>query len=453
MSRLLFTKYWMLAHIFMSAGILSFSRSLTLGFAIWAVGTMLIAMFYLPPILKGESFWIARQRVKNRFAVDAVLWMGLAAVLYLLCQLYNARGLTRIFVEGRWEYPPARATFLPSAIAPFEGDAPGVTFVAALAVALVCAVLVRCALPRKQRLALLLGLSYLTGAFAITTFFCPTWSRTIVPAFEGSLLWFLMFCVSIGIVVEHFLEKRKEICIWALVGAGLNIFGLMCHGTPGIAMFGLVLVIFYFFFALFIVYGSHVGVRSLWTTILIVPVVLSAGLGLALEKNEGPWYSFTHTKEWSEDISMKMDRWSFRNEVAGKILDKSVFYGHGPDAFKKLGASTIKGSSNWKKWKAETEQPNDFMQFLIEQGLFGTLLILLPILAMIGRCLLRLMEYLQSRRHHYSIRYVFVAVGASIGLLTTFLAAFVGNPFHTPFLLCTFTIVLSTLSGWLPRKR
>ncbi len=410
-------------------------------------------MFYLPPILKGESFWIARQRVKQRFSVDSVFWMGLVAILYLLVQLFNERSSTRIFVNGHWEYGPAKAAFLPSSISPFEGEAWGVVFLVSFAVSIVCVVLVRCALPRKQRLALLIGVSYLTGFYALLSIVFGAWAKTIASSLEGATLWMLMFSVSLGIVVEHFLEKRKEICVWALVAAALNVLGLMCCGTPGMAMFGVLLTVFYAFFSMFIVSGSHVGIRSLWMIILIVPIVLSVGLGLALGKDKGPWHYFTHTDRWSNEITQSFDRWSFRNEVAGKVLNKSVFYGHGPDAFKRVGPSTIKGSSNWKKWKAETEQPSDIMQLLIEQGLFGFLLVILPILAMIGRCLLRLMEYIQSRKHYYSIRYVFVAIGASIGLLTTITMTFVANPLHTPIVLGCFLVVLSTLSGWLPRKR
>jgi hypothetical protein len=78
-----------LAHLLVTAGTLCFNPTPSAGLALWSALSLLLMVLCLPPVFRGESFWIARQRVASVMRGDAVLWMSLVAVLYVGCQVLN----------------------------------------------------------------------------------------------------------------------------------------------------------------------------------------------------------------------------------------------------------------------------------------------------------------------------------------------------------------------------
>lgn len=458
-SRLLFTKYWMLVHLLVSASILCFFPCNAMGFGLWATSSLLLVMFALPPIYKGESFWGARERVKRAFSRDLLFWTGLPALFFLLAQLFNNRGTELIGTydpilrKTIWDYAPAKASWLPSSFDPFAEGASGGTFFVAFLIALCCAVVIRCALPRKQRLALLIGLAIISGAYGfLYACFGDCFLPTMVDI-DRSLLFILMLCVSFGIVIEHFLENRPRVCIWGLAGIVLNGYALMAIGSPWMATIGAIFVVLYLFFVISMVMGNGRGRRFVWAVILILPVLLGCGLGLAITKKTGPWSVMTNEFVRAESSETYSEQWSFRTDLASDISRTHIFVGNGPEAFEKLAPLRIKGKKNWALWKSDSGLPSDFFKFLLEQGVVGMFLIFLPLLALFVTAIMRLLEYFQDHHSHYSLRYIFIAITSAVGLLTIFVFSTFATPLHSPALLCMLFMVFATLQGWLPRKK
>lgn len=449
----------MLAHLLVSAGILCFFPCHAIGFGLWAVTSLLLVMFTLPPIYKGESFWGARERVKRAFCGDVLFWTGLPALFFLLAQLFNTRGTEligtydSILRKTLWDYAPARASWLPSSFDPFAEGASGASFFVAFLISLACAIVIRCALPRKQRLALLIGLALISGLYGfLYVCFGDAFLSSMVDT-DRSLLFILMLCVSIGIVIEHFLERRLSICIWGLVGAALNGFALMAIGSPWLATLGAFFVVVYLFFVISMVMGAGRGKRFVWAVILILPILLSSGLGLAITKKSGPWSIMTNEFVRADMSEAYSEQWSFRTDLASEISRTHIFVGNGPESFEKLAPLRIKGRKQWNLWKADTGLPSDFFTFLLEQGIVGTFFIFLPLLVLFVLAIVRLLEYVQNRHVHYSLRYIFIAITSTIGLIVTFSVSTFATPLHSPAMLCILFMVFATLQGWLPRKK
>lgn len=459
MSRLLFTKYWMLVHLLVSAGILCFFAPSAMGCGLWCATSLLLVMFTVPPIYKGESFWSARERVKHAFCKEPLFWAGLPALFFLLAQLFNPRGTELIgsydpiLKKTLWDYAPAKATWLPSSFEPFAEGSTGSLFFVAFLVSLTCAIVIRCALPRKQRLLLLIGLTVLSGLYG---FFFTCFGEACLPAMgdvERSLLFILMLCVSLGITMEHFLEHRLTLAMWGLGGAVLNGFSLMAIGSPWMATFGALVILGYIGFTISMVMGKGRGKRFVWAVILILPMFLGPGLGLAVTKKTGPWSIMTRPAVRSEAVETAFEQWSFRTELASALAKDHLVAGQGPGAFDRLAPMRLKGKKAWTQWRADKGLPSDLFTFILEQGYLGLLLIFLPFGVLLVQALMTLVDYCQHRHHAYSVRYIFIAITSTVGLLATFALMTFATPLHTPGMLCAVLMVFATLQGWLPRKR
>lgn len=485
MSRLLFTKYWMLAHLFVSASILCFFSVSAIGVALWATTSLLMVMFALPPVYRGESFWGARERVKSAFCKDLLFWTGLPAVFFLFIQLFNSRSTERFctietivkklsdikckdgsIIEGAtttitntiWSYAPAKTAWLPSS---FDDPLVGSFFVAFL-VGLVCAIVIRCALPRKQRLSLLIGLSLLSGLYGcLYSLFGDTFLPAMVDT-DRSLLFILMLCVSLGIVMEHFLEHRLEPFFFGLAGAVLNAYSLLSIGSPILATVGGGILIIYLFFAVSMAMGTGRGKRFVWSVILILPILLGGGLGLAIGKNTGPWSVLMNDVNRKEYYTNYQNHWSLFTDIEVSIAKDHLFVGSGPTALKRLAPDYIDGGEKekWKMWENaltadETNPPlySDIFSLFMEHGLLGMFFILLPFLALFVHAAMILIEYFQNKHAHYSLRYIFIAISIMVGLVVVFGSMIFATPLHSPLLLCLLFMVFSTLTGWLPKRK
>jgi hypothetical protein len=416
-------------------------------------------MFALPPIYKGESFWSARERVKLAFCKDPLFWSALPILFFLFAQLFNPRGSELIgaynpgLKKTVWEYAPAKTEWLPASFEPFSEDATGGMLFVALLVGITCALVIRCALPRKQRLALLIGLALLSGGYG---FLFTCFGSSILPALgdiERGVLFVLMLCVSLGIAIEHFLEHRLSLCVWGLAGAVLNGFALMALGSPLTAVIGLAVIVIYICFSISMVMGKGRGKRFVWAVILILPMLLGPGLGLAVTKTTGPWSLITNEYARQEMYAQYDEQWTFRTDAAVDLSREHLLLGQGSDAFDYLVPLQLKGKKMWRKWEAAEGLPSDIFTFLLEQGFVGIILFFLPFIVLLIQTLMTLVEYAQNRHMHYSLRYVFIAITSAIGLVVAFAMTTFATPLHSPIVLCAMFIVFATLRGWLPRKR
>lgn len=457
MFRILLTKYWVLAHLLVIAGTLCFAPAYTVGMGLWAVASLLLMALCLPPVLRGESFWLARTRAAHALRHDIVTWSGLLAALYVGMGLLNGpRTLEYASELRRWLWSSPKLPFLPSSVEPAEG----VPFFVGLVCGLACAAVIRAVMPRGQRLFALIGLGVLTGALtAVGGVFCAVTGEVPDFAWLGgrfgvSALWLLMFCVCLGIVGEEFLEARMRTCVWALAGAVLNEVGLFAFGAPAFVGAATVVAVMWLAFAAFATRAAGRGRQLLWNSVLMLPFLFGAGVGVALV----PGAALAHAGFSMEALAASWQtfqaQWPFRAGLALEVFGANPMLGAGPEGFAHNARFYVSGSLGWSLWKSGgVGVPCDLLRLLVERGMVGALLLLLPGFALIGRCLMRAMEFSQDLRHRYSLRYVFVLAGSVLGVVATLVASFFGTPLHAPAVLCAFLIVCACMGGWMPRPR
>ncbi len=460
MVQILLTKYWVLAHLLVTAGTLCFVPSPSAMVGIWCAVSLLIMMFSLPPILKGESFWLARMRVAQTVRKDVFLYAALLATFYLGIQLLNGPRELLYEVElKKWVFaaPPCRG--LPSSIDPSSGA----SFFAGLIGALACAFAIRMVLPRKQRLYLLVAIGILTGSLAIGVYITSLLTETLPAivclerAFEMGLLWWLMLCVNLGIALEAFLERRKSTLLISLLVVFLNILGSMLFGSLLVMLFVAIILLVYIPFVLILVKGSGNYPRMLWNCVLLLPVIFGVLLGFVLKPGIDVM-TFFDLESWRTAIASFADQWSLRSGLALEVFQNNPMLGVGPDGLRHYAPFCLEGNVEWSLWRSGgAEWSCDFLRLFASCGLMGTILLLIPGGMLLGRCLMRWTEYHQtvrSARHiSYSYRYLFVLVGSLVGVIGILIASWFGTPLHTPAVLYAFLIVCACMGGWMPRRR
>lgn len=425
--------------------------------ALWCASSLLLMVLCLPPVFRGESFWIARQRVASVIRVDAVFWMSIVALFYTGVQLLNSPRVLEYAPElKRWAFSAPPLALFPSSIQ----AASGIPFFTGLASGLAIAVAVRCALPRKQRLAALLGVALMTGVLSLygagvvlVTGETPAFAW-LGGAYDAAVLWLLMGCVSSGVVGEAFLEGHYRTMIIAFSVACLNLFGLFAFGAAlGVCM-GTLVVVAWCFFALVAVRASGRHPRFVWRCVLLLPPLFAVGLGLILTPGAETLRPELHLSQWGEALERFFTQWSFRAGLAMDVVGANPMLGAGPDGFEQTARFFVKGTLPWSYWKSGgTAIPCDFLRLLTSCGLIGTVLLLLPGCAMLGRCLMRWVEYRQSNHRHYSLRYIFIFAGSFIGVVATLIASLFGTPLHSPATLGVFLLICACMGGWMPRPR
>lgn len=453
MLRLLLTKYWVLAHLLVMAGTLCFTPTPPAFLAIWGAASLILMAMALPPGRKGETFWMARARVAGKLNTDVVVWAGLLAVIWAGVGLLNGpRAWTYSAELKRWIYALPPKAFLPSSIELGLGTG----FWAGLTGGLAGAVAIRCALPRSQRLWALLGLGCLTGLLAIGALLAGLVTGS-APAlawlggpFDASVLWFLLMCTGMGIAAEAFLEGHWKTLTWAHAVVVANGMGLAAFAPATVLAAAVLILVVYLCFSVGAVRGGGRYPRSLWHCVMLLPALFAAGLGLALAPERTLWAP----ELWSQQLESFFGQWGFRADLALKVMGGEPMLGGGPQAMEFMGRLFVKGNRAWTLWRAGgTGVPCDFLKLLAERGLMGTIFLILPGAAMLGKCLMRWVEFHQGVRRHYSMRYIFVFAGCAIGVMGVLLASLIGTPLHTPAVLCVFLIVCATLSGWMPQLR
>ncbi len=460
MIQILLTKYWVLAHLLVIAGTLCFDPTPSVVVGLWGVATVLIMTLCLPPILKGESFWMARQRIALSLKRDVLLYAAGLAVLYVGIQLLNGpRELVYAAELKRWIFSDPACPGLPSSV----GPAAGVSFFVGLLGGVGGALVVRNALPRKQRLLLLIGLGCLTGLLALGGILVQLCTGTAPAfawfgdAFSAGMLWLLMLCVQLGLVLETFLEHHRKMLITSLTVASFNLLGCLVFGSIVAVLMTLVVLVLYLLFSAVVIRGSGLYPRFVWFCGLWLPILLCIGIAVSVRSFEAVAQLFDVTL-WGEQVSAFTQQWSLRSGLALDVFGKNPMLGVGPDGLTHFGPACLNGKLEWSLWRAGgTAWSCDFLRLLATCGLMGTVLLLIPGGVMLGRCMMRWVEYYQhspaSRHHQYSLRYLFVLIGSLVGVVCMLVAAWLGTPLHSPAGLCIFLLVCACMGGWMPRRR
>ncbi len=397
---------------------------------------------------------MARERVAHRVSRDVVLWCLVLGALVLGAALLNGPR-EAVYEPGlrRWVFSPPPLPLLPSSIVPGAGK----PFFSGVVCGLSAAVAIRCALPRGQRLLALLGLGALAGLLALGAAL-TAWVQGAAPtlnwlggAFGAGTLWLLCACVLFGVAAEAFLEGHIKTLIWALSAGALNLIGLLALAPVSLLALLAPALVVYGCFAGVAVRGSGRYPRMLWGCVLVLPPIFAAGLGLVFRP--GGVLALGGPESWGAAMDAFWKQWVFRAGLAFRVLEAEPMLGTGADGFAQMAPFFLKGRA-WALWRAGgTGVPCDLFALLAARGLLGTVILLLPGVAMLGRCVVRWVAFCQARRRSYSVRYVFVLIGSVMGVAGVLAASVFGAPLQAPAVLGAFLMVCACMGGWMPRAR
>lgn len=474
--QILLTKYWVLAHVLILAGIqlmvpLSAGRFEAL---VWGLLSALLVALLLPPVREGESFLQARYRTGMAFLKDAFCIQIIFTLLFFTIQFINAnplRDLTLLTDVMKWVYAPPPVTWLPSTVSrlelPWGGviDAPqraGI-FPALLAAFGLIAIL-RVAMVRKTRVFLLTGLNAIGGVIALSTvvraFFLPP-GQMLVPfgfftAFGGGAFHLLLMCSSAGCVAEFFLERKPLLYRMALVSMGLNLLGALLAGSVvlnGVALLAAVLTLVVL---LFLIRQAQNGPVLVPVVAVLLAVMLPVAVAFFLLPQSEAFRNLFLPQGWNDAFALFFDQWLLKNDLAWQIWQKNPLLGVGNGGYQIYAHEFLAAasSSDWRLFLADGSAAYmDFMQFLCENGVLGMLLLLLPVLMLIFSCLSRWVALREAKGKGYSFRYLFLFFGSAGGLLLVFMLSLIAAPFHESAVLFTALVILGCLPSWVPSTR
>lgn len=461
--QILLTKYWVLAHLLILAGIQLGVPTLTgkLMPFVWASLSAFLVALLLPPVRQGETFLMARARTGMQLLKDAFFPLILLGGVFLLIQSCN-NGRELVFQEdiGKWVYSLPRHPGLPSSVPSVRGVLIALAFFSAFFLTQIQ----RIALVRKTRAFFLIGFSFIGGILAASTFIrllCAEAAQVIVPwgffsIQAAGVFHVILFCVSFGCVAEFFLEKKQSLCVLSFVAFVLNFLGGLLSFSMVVISLTLVLNVLAFLLLLFLIRSAKNGTMLVPVASLLIGCTLPVAVVFVLLPQSPGICALFLPEVWTEAFSTYWDNWLFRIGLAWEIWLKQPFLGVGLGGYTHFSPHLLQTAKEWAMFKVDPASAgNDFVQFLCENGVVGFLLLLLPVLMLIGRCLSAWVAFVQgkSRNHEVSYRYLFLFIGSLIGLFVVFVLSLVGTPFHEPGVLFAAIVVLGCLSSWMPALR
>ncbi len=458
--QIVLTKYWVLAHVLILAGIqllVPFAAG-KLNALAWAVSAAFIMALLLPPVREGESFFQARSRTLSAFLKDAFFIQIILSLVFLLIQYLNS-GRTLEFQADvlKWAYTLPAVRWLPSSVATPQGQSLFFAFFAAFSLTAIQ----RVALIRKTRVFLLTGLNLAGACLALTTllracFLAP--GAALVPlgfatAAGGAAFHLLLLCTSVGCLAEFFLERKPLLYRLALGSLGFNLVGALFSPSIIVSGAALLITVLSLLLLFFLIRHAQNGPILVPAILLIVAVFLPVVTAFFLLPQSALLRTVFLPAEWSAAFSLFCDEWLMKTDLAGKVWSEHIFFGVGNGGypfFARLQLATA-STADWRLFNAgDASAYNDFMQFLCENGVVGMLLLLLPVLMLIFSCLTKWVAVREVKGKGCSYRYLFLLLGSLAGLASVFILSLIGTPLHEGGVLFASIVVLGCLPSWMP---
>ncbi|MGN0827884.1 MAG: hypothetical protein ACI4QD_08180 [Kiritimatiellia bacterium] len=399
----LFTKYWGVKHALLLLFCLLFLPLDASPVGLWVLlsGSLFFATLTLPPIRRGESFPMARERGRAALFADPFVWVAIGLLAYAGFQWYNS-GLVLAyqFDTKSWAFGKSPLGWGPFAVKPVVAYR---AFVGVLAT-ISAVVAVRHGMPPGGRYGLMVGVSVLTGGAALCFVV-----QSVMVSFMGISLPVLPLeggdATSIGAVFTlgalmscaMVFESAKRIKRrWGFVGMGVVI---LCQvpiaATLSVAV--IVPAVLGVVAAVVIGVGRLRGASANILRFRLLVVLLGGVIG-AWVANLSIWCwspnlmaLFARTG-WSDVIGAWGEQWVQRAELALSIWQDYPWCGVGPGGYSEFVGFYAK-AADWAVI-AQTKQlvENGYLRLLVEQGLVGTALLAAAWVVLLATVVARLMS-------------------------------------------------------------
>lgn len=459
--QLLFTKYWVFAHLMVLAGTLFFlpNTAMKLNATIWCCFSSWLFAYLLPVVLRGETFLLARIRWIDSIIHHVITYMGVLLLLFILCRYYNS-GRDFVFNDDilRWEYAKALYPGLPSSITPQAG----VSFICALLGGLTCVLLSDSLFTRRLKFYLVQSFLAWGAIGAVIAFILMQlhpesttgWHFICENSFYAGILHLLLLSVALGCMIGSYLEIRPKRYYWSASCALLNLFGALLSTSLMVWIIAAILTLVGLITFLLAVARSKQLKGSLHIIGAIVGVIFAWIYFFTLINTKEMTLPIFTSTYWATQFSQFIEVWVFRNNIALQIWENAPTYGVGFDGVSQVARFHLVSQADWDLFYAPILGSTDHVRFLSEHGILGMFLLYLPVLFLLWRILLKWVTILQDPLHNaYSYRFIFVFWGTLLGLIIVFLASFVDTPLHDPTVYYVSFCLFGCLPNWLPRAR
>lgn len=449
----------------------------------WFIAGLIEIMLLFPSAKKGEDALMARSRVKKSIVRDPVFTLSLLSVVFLLIQTLN--GPREAFFNpgtGNWVFSNPPLPDFPSSIERllslqglFWGLISGTVLLA-----------FRNCIGKKGRTSLLRYMAYISGAIAFIGII--GYARSSQPVdlqvvgfsfFESSFVagvYFMMhFCLSFALLLQLLNndsgEKSTYICLsFATVfNAAAVFYSFSCE------------VIFVFAFVLLfaIIYAiPYVGKRMAAGTCIKILGSVLALIGVALFLNfiaypENKVNKTIHTLvswQWHDEAEV-VEQETIEN-VGWRIFNDNQMCGVGAWC---TGAESCFGKyiadDEWEKFTDDDAATAicffnfDFLQFLCEFGIIGTVLICSPFIFLLFNVVWGIARAAfppktkpsdsnsssENENTPFQDRITPLIFFSTIAIVSSLVLSFKLTVFHNPAIIFTYSVIFATLSCFLPK--
>ncbi len=468
----LFTKHWNMTLVLASFALLLFVSPLN-----WHLGAILFFVLsgftftmLLPPVRRGETFTMARERVWHSVLWDPFFYFSLLFAGLLLWQWQNGgRELVYLFDVKMWRFGDSVLGWGPSCVNPANAR---VMFYAALIMGIsvfsvrhgmqltgrfyllawmcVCAALLSLIIVSAD----LLGVGGWMTVEGQSTYLGFV-SRKAAGTFFG-----LMALTSLGVAFEAVARMHKRVA--GLLGLATGLCLLQVYASVSLTVLAPVIL---GVVACLVVIAFNV--RRVPSTALIAKLVFIVLLGIVLGAGVAtfvmPWSSafcgaFFETG-WSTAVADYWEQWELKGGLALSIWEDFPWLGIGAGGYPDFMGFYV-SAEQWPLLKAPSNVVmNGYLRGLIEYGVVGVLLLLAVVVILsltAGRRLLALYKANRSSSKTSTdepLRLGALPVCLWIACGTVAVEAIFSEPFTTPMLMVPWCIILACSAFFVPTGR
>lgn len=379
---------------------------------VWfSAGLLEIALLF-PTARKGEDARDARWRVRNSILKDPILHLGVAGFLFILFQTLNGpRTLSYSLASGAWEFSAARIRDFPSCISQLDSVQGLFWNILVVTPMLV----IGNGMGRKGRvlmLKLLVSVSALLALFGLITY-VPDAKRAVTRHFvvfpdavSAGIYFFMNFCVSCALYASEVGAEIRDRAQRStmFIASAINLAGAVYSLSSlcvALSVAALVLLSIYCAVSLSNCLSTAEKMRMAAIGAILVGLVAFLHFVAYPQNRVHDCTAKILSGEWTTD-SERADR-DVRASVAWRMFKASPVYGVGTWGYADSACfGRHMEDDEWDVLANPDSTPencgNDMLQYLVEYGIVGLVLVVAPYLVLVSSSVYRLAMEFRPRR-------------------------------------------------------
>jgi len=460
----LLTKYWLAFHLvilFLAVGlsVLFPGTGMTVSL-FWLSFFVIQAFLLLPSMLPGETMSAARSRASVNIIHDPFLCTGVALIIFAILQWLNSGcALTYLDDAEVWRYSPPPVGWLPFSVESY----PAFVVMTVFAVCVIGGGILRNGTGKLSKRFFLDMASLFSGCIAIyMAAMClaghkpySTWAASPEACNWGMYFGFWLI-VAIGGHLNFIEEGFTKTFVWSFSAILGNLLGVLLFAQPlGVALFvvaALLMLGYWMFFLARQTAGLFAQLKLTVCMLAALGLVLILLVLLIPENPAKAKFAQLVDEQYYETL---LSGRHFQAPLAWKIWQDHPWTGAGAQGFTHYSRMLVE-EADWTKLDAHGGLlSNDWLQFLTEEGIIGTGLLLGLLVILLIPLFYRLRFFVKQLMSKTGDGMEFLDIDPYVisGIVATALVlglSFVFSPLQSGAILVSFMYVLAVIPGLLP---